>query len=42
MNGGLHMDFHNVVDADGPELKAVVAVAATWFCLTAVFLSGMM
>lgn len=45
MNGGLHMyfgNFGNVVDSDELELKAVVMVAATWFCLTAVFLSGMM
>lgn len=42
MNGGLHMHFGNVVGSDELELKAVVMVAATWFCLSAVFLSGMM
>jgi hypothetical protein len=35
------MHFGNVMESDGLELKAVVLVAATWFCLTAVLLSGM-
>lgn len=42
MKEGLHMHFDNVTNPDGLELKAVVVVAATWFCLTAVWLSGMM
>jgi len=36
------MRFANMMDADDLELKAVGLVAATWFCLTAVFLSRMM
>ncbi len=36
------MHFANVTNPDGMELKAVVVVAATWFLLTAVFLSRMM
>ncbi len=40
--GGMHMRFANVMNPDELELKAVGVVAATWFLLTAVFLSGMM
>jgi hypothetical protein len=38
----MHMRFANLLDGDELELKAVVAVAATWFCVTAVFLSQML
>jgi hypothetical protein len=36
------MRFANVLEQDELELKAVVAVATTWFCVTAVFLSQML
>jgi hypothetical protein len=38
----MHMRFASMMDRDELELRAVVAVAATWFCLTAVFLSQML
>jgi hypothetical protein len=38
----MHMRFANVTNPDELELKAVMVVAATWFLLTAVFLSRMM
>lgn len=40
--GGLHMRFANMMNRDELELRAVVAVMATWFCLAAVFLSQML
>ncbi|HZI09673.1 MAG TPA: hypothetical protein VE153_04720 [Myxococcus sp.] len=40
--GDEHMRFAHVLDADELELKAVGLVAASWFWLTAVFLSRMM
>ncbi|WP_255415166.1 hypothetical protein [Vitiosangium sp. GDMCC 1.1324] len=42
MNGGLHMYFGNVTNPDEVELKAVMVVAAVWFCLSVVLLSGRM
>ena len=36
------MCFDNVANPDELELKAVMAVAATWFWLAATFLSEMM
>ena len=38
----MHMRFANAMDPDGLELKAVVVVAAAYFVLAAVFLSGML
>ena len=42
MTGELHMCFANATNPDGLELKAVVVVAATYWLLAAIFLSGML
>ncbi len=42
MTGELHMRFANETNPDGLELKAVVVVAAVYWMLAAIFLSGML